>query len=443
MFDEQIDGYKLEKELAKGSFTRVILATKLDTGEKCAIKKIDKSNLNDKRLRKYLNNEIFILSNVKNEHIIKFYEVKVGMNYLYIIFEYVNGGDLSNCLKQYMEKYKKPFSQEIVQHIMRQIISGFVYLHSRNILHRDIKLDNILVNFPTEKDKEELNMLKCEVKIADFHYSRYLKADNLAKSLLGNPINMEPGMLRKMQKMDNDHEFTYDQKADIWSLGTITYELLVGFPAFDASSYEELLEKVEKGNYRIPHEIVLSKEAIYFLNCMIQYNPENRLKVEDLAKQHFLTRDAKTFHPMQLKKSKNDLAQSIILNSKDKKKSNIDNIGNVFSIYDIEECYPDNYQDNIPICEVPNIGGIKKDEEDIIQKKIDEQQRDDNYKNKEVDNQNGNKHEIIDSTMSSYLHNCFDQINNDCFYIEPLLIPTQPSNNYNSIDPITYFMNKL
>ena len=440
MFDEQIDGYKLEKEFAKGSFTRVILATKLDTGEKCAIKKIDKSYLNDKRLRKYLNNEIFILSNVKNEHIIKFYEVKVGMNYLYIIFEYVNGGDLSNCLKQYMDKYKKPFSQEIVQHIMRQVITGFVYLHSRNILHRDIKLDNILVNFPTEKDKEELNMLKCKVKIADFHYARYLKADDLAKSLLGNPINMDPGMLQKMQKMDNDHEFSYDQKADIWSLGTITYELLVGFPAFDASSYEELLEKVEKGNYRIPHEIILSKEAICFLNCMIQYNPENRLKVEDLAKQFFLTRDVKTFHPMQLKKSKNDLAQSIILNSKDKKKSNI---GNVLFIYDVEECYPNIYQDNISICEVPNIGGIKKDEEDIIQKKIDEQQRDDNYNIKEVNNQNVNKQEIIDSTMNSYLHNCFDQINNDCFYIEPLLVPTLPSNNYNSNDPITVFMNKL
>ena len=448
MFDEEIEGYKLEKELGQGAFSKVLLATKLDTGEKCAIKKIDKSYINDRRFKKYLNNEIFILGEIKNEYTIKFYEVKVGMNYIYLIFEYCNGGDLQSCLQKYMDKYNKPFTQEIVQHIMRQVISGFVYLHTRNILHRDIKLANLLVKFPTEKDKEELNMLSCQVKITDFGFARYIKAENLAKSLLGNPINMDPAILRKMQKMDNDCEFGYDQKADIWSLGTITYELLVGFPAFEASSYEELLQKVEKGNYRIPHEIILSKEAICFLNGMIQYNPTNRLKVEELAKQYFLTRDVKTFHPLQLKKTKMDLAQSIMLNSKDEKNSNVSNIFSCFNNnnnnnINIEDYDPNDTLDNISICESSRAGGIKKDEEDIIQKKIDEQQRDNNYNIKDEKNPYANKQEKMDSTMSSYLHNCFDQMNNDCFYIEPLLIPTQPSDNYSSVDPISKFMDTL
>ena len=448
MFDEEIEGYKLEKELGQGAFSKVLLATKLDTGEKCAIKKIDKSYVGDRRFKKYLNNEIFILSEIKNEHTIKFYEVKVGMNYIYLIFELCNGGDLQSCLKKYMDKYNKPFTQEIVQHIMRQVISGFVYLHTRNILHRDIKLENLLVKFPTEKDKEELNMLSCQVKITDFGFARYIKAENLAKSLLGNPINMDPAILRKMQKMDNDCEFGYDQKADIWSLGTITYELLVGFPAFEASSYEELLQKVEKGNYRIPHEIILSKEAICFLNGMIQYNPTNRLKVEELAKQYFLTRDVKTFHPLQLKKTKMDLAQSIMLNSKDEKNSNVSNIFSCFNNnnnnnINIEDYDPNDTLDNISICESSRAGGIKKDEEDIIQKKIDEQQRDNNYNIKDEKNPYANKPEKMDSTMSSYLQNCFDQMNNDCFYIEPLLIPTQPSDNYSSVDPISKFMDTL
>ena len=448
MFDEEIEGYKLEKEIGQGAFSKVLIATKLDTGEKCAIKKIDKSYINDRRFKKYLNNEIFILGEIKNEYTIKFYEVKVGMNYIYLIFEYCNGGDLQSCLQKYMDKYNKPFTQEIVQHIMRQVISGFVYLHTRNILHRDIKLANLLVKFPTEKDKEELNMLSCQVKITDFGFARYIKAENLAKSLLGNPINMDPAILRKMQKMDNDCEFGYDQKADIWSLGTITYELLVGFPAFEASSYEELLQKVEKGNYRIPHEIILSKEAICFLNGMIQYNPTNRLKVEELAKQYFLTRDVKTFHPLQLKKTKMDLAQSIMLNSKDEKNSNVSNIFSCFNNnnnnnINIEDYDPNDTLDNISICESSRAGGIKKDEEDIIQKKIDEQQRDNNYNIKDEKNPYANKQEKMDSTMSSYLHNCFDQMNNDCFYIEPLLIPTQPSDNYSSVDPISKFMDTL
>ena len=183
MFDEEIEGYKLEKEIGQGAFSKVLIATKLDTGEKCAIKKIDKSYINDRRFKKYLNNEIFILGEIKNEYTIKFYEVKVGMNYIYLIFEFCNGGDLQSCLQKYMDKYNKPFTQEIVQHIMRQVISGFVYLHTRNILHRDIKLENLLVKFPTEKDKEELNMLSCQVKITDFGFARYIKAENLAKYL--------------------------------------------------------------------------------------------------------------------------------------------------------------------------------------------------------------------------------------------------------------------
>ena len=131
---------------------------------------------------------------------------------------------------------------------MRQVIAGFVYLHSSRILHRDIKLENILVQFPTEEDKENLNMMKAKFKITDFGFARYLKENKMAESVLGNAINMEPHILRKLARIDNETSFGYDQKADIWSLGTITYELLIGCPTFEASSYEELKKKIEKGN---------------------------------------------------------------------------------------------------------------------------------------------------------------------------------------------------
>ena len=72
---------------------------------------------------------------------------------------------------------------------MRQVIAGFVYLHSSKILHRDIKLENILVQFPTEEDKEKLNIINAKIKISDFGFSRYLKGDNLAKSVLGSIIS--------------------------------------------------------------------------------------------------------------------------------------------------------------------------------------------------------------------------------------------------------------
>ena len=443
MNDEELKGFKFEKEIGKGAFSKVILATKLDTGEKFAIKKIDKSYVNDPRYKKYLNNEIFILNNIKNPNIINYFGLKVGMNYIYLIFEYCNGGDLQSCLNEYLKIHHKPFPQNIVQYIMRKVISGFAYLHSRKILHRDIKLENILVKFPTEQDKDNLNMLNTEIKITDFGFARYLKADNLAKSLLGNPINMDPHILRKMARIDNDTEFGYDEKADIWSLGAITYELLVGCPAFEANSYEELITKIEKGNYKIPHEIILSKEAISFLNGMMRYDPKSRLSVADLSKQFFLTRDASSFHQIQLKKTEMDLAQSIIINAKDENNSGGCGLWDIYkSDYNPGECNPDSTTDLKPFIEPVKGRQITDDPINIIDEELKRQKMDDVYKNNNIENVNINNKDKINS-MSDYLHICFDEMNKDCFYIEPLLIPTQPSDSYNSVDPISQFMDTL
>ena len=442
---EELKGFKYEKKIGKGAFSEVLLATRLDTGEKCAIKKIDKSFTNNKTYKKYLNNEIFILNNIKHQNIIKFYGMKVGMNYIYLIFEYINGGDLQSCLNEYLKRYDKPFSQDVVQHIMKQVISGFVYLHGRKILHRDIKLENILVKFPTEGDRQNLNMLKTEIKITDFGFSRFLKGDSLAKSLLGNPINMDPHILRKMARIDNDTEFGYDEKADVWSLGTVTYELLVGYPAYEASSYEELIQKIEEGNYKIPHEIILSKEAISFLNGMMRYEPKTRLSVEELSKQYFLTKDPSTFHPVQLKKAKNDLAQSIMLNSKEEKNNNIKDLWSIYeSNVDIQNINPEDTMDTESICNPGRLKKITEEPTDIVGEKLENQVRDENYIKAEQNNNNINKiQEKINTNTSDYLQNCFDLMNKDCFYIEPLLIPTQPFDSYNSEDPISKFMDKL
>ena len=438
MYGNELQGFRFDKQIGKGAFSTVYLATKVDTGEKYAIKRIDKSFVTDKRYKKYLNNEIFILNNIKHENVIKYEGMKSTMNYLYLMFEYCNGGNLQTCLNDYMDKYNKPFPEDIVQYIMRQVIAGFVYLHGRQILHRDIKLENILVKFKSEEDKNNLNMLKTDIKITDFGFSRYLKGDNLAKSVLGNPINMDPKILRKMARIENDSDFGYDQKADIWSLGTITYELLIGCPAFDATSYDELIQKIETGNYRIPHDISLSKEAIAFLNGMMRYDPKTRLSIDELAKQFFLTKDISTFHYIHLKKSKMDLAQSIVINAKEEKNSNINNI---WSFYDensdVSQIDPkESIGEKSFIPQEYSKNKIKDEPKDVVGMEIEKQKMDDAYKNE-------GKQEKIDSSMSGYLHKCFDEMNKDCFYIEPLLIPTQPSDSYNSVDPISQFMDTL
>ena len=443
---EGIKGYKFEKLISDvdHEISKVYLASRIKDGIKCAIKKIDKSVLNDKRYKKYLNNEIFILKHIENEYTIKLYELTSDLNYIYLIFEYCNGGDLKMCLKRQLELYNKSFSQEQVQHIMRQVIAGFVYLHSSKILHRDIKLENILVQFPTEEDKEKLNIINAKIKITDFGFSRYLKGDNLAKSVLGSPNSMDPHILKKMKRMDNDNEYSYDQKADIWSLGVVTYELLIGCPPFEASSYEELLEKIEKGEYRIPHQVILSIEAISFLNGMLQYNPERRLDVFELSKQYFLTRNVPTFQKLQLEKANMnmDLGQSIILNAKKPFESNMDDIWSQFKQNNLNQIEPKQNEDEKPFENIQQGKRITKDVEDMIEPEI----KKENNNNEIIiqENEQAKENIVINEMMTNYLNSQFDEINKDCFYIEPLLIPIQPmDNNYDSPDPISKFMDAL
>ena len=438
-----IKGYKFEKIISENEISKVYLASRIKDGIKYAIKQIDKSVLSDKRYKKYLNNEIFILRHINNEYTIKLYDMTSDLNYIYLVFEYCNGGDLQMCLKRQLELHKHSFSQEQVQHIMRQVISGFVYLHSSKILHRDIKLENILVQFPTEEDKNNLNILKAKIKITDFGFSRYLKGDNLAKSVLGSPNSMDPHILKKMARIDNDNDYAYDQKADIWSLGVVTYELLIGCPPFEASSYEELLDKIEKGKYRIPHQVILSTEAISFLNGMLQYNPENRLDVTELSKQYFLTRNVSTFQKLQLEKANMnmDLGKSIVLNAKKTLESNMSDIWSQFKQDNLNKIEPIQNQDEKPFENIEKGKRITKDVEDLIDVEIKKENN-----NNQIINENEQVKENvdIDQMMVNYLNVQFDEINKDCFYIEPLLVPIQPmGNNYDTTDPISKFMDAL
>ena len=85
--------------------------------------------------------------------------------------EFCNGGELSKALEKYQSKYGCSFSEEIVKHLMRQNINAFQYIHKLKIIHRDIKLDNILLNYETEEDKNNLNLMKATIKIIDFGFA--------------------------------------------------------------------------------------------------------------------------------------------------------------------------------------------------------------------------------------------------------------------------------
>ena len=290
----------LEKKLGKGQYGVVFFTTlKNDKTKKLATKRVSRDIEKNTKILDYFRNEIGILQNLDHPNIIKFHSLSKTEKYFYLTMEYCNGGNLYEALEKYKIKYGTPFSEEIVQHLMRQIIDAFKYIHSQNIIHRDIKLENILLNFESEEDKKELNMMKAQIKIIDFGCSCYISNSGKVFSTVGSPINMDPSILkkysdRKLKKLG------YDQNSDIWSIGTVCYEMVIGKPAFDSDDMNDLVELVENGDYIVPTN--LSHEVVSFINGMLQYNSQKRLSCGELSKHPFLTKDVEDFKRIDLQK---------------------------------------------------------------------------------------------------------------------------------------------
>ena len=307
----QVDDLTLTKSLGKGAFGEVFLTQKKGSKEFYATKRLDRAFSEKPENIKLLSNEITLLKKINHPNIVRLIDLKKTKSHCYIVMEYCNGGDLSGCLKKYKEAYRRPFSEEIVQYIMRQVVNGIYFLHSNKIVHRDLKLDNILVTFPSENDKKSLKMMKAIAKIIDFGFATRLKASksNLTYTILGTPANMAPQILENMQQRTPYHQ-GYDEKVDIWSLGTLCYEMLVGHMAFCGHSMQELSQKVKQGTYSLPTN--LSKEVISFIDSMLQTDPNKRSSARDLLKHDFLVKNVKQFQPIDVRKIQGMVSGGVI-----------------------------------------------------------------------------------------------------------------------------------
>ena len=304
---KKIDDYTLISKTQQESFWKIYLTSKEGTETKYVTKVIKKEKIwnND---RTYIDREISILKDINHPNLVKLIEVKENTEYIYIIFEYCNGGDLQSFLDKYVKKNNKGLSEEIVQYIMKQLFDAFKYLHNKRIIHRGIKLYNILINYDDEKDKLNSNIMKARIKITNFEVSKYLQKGQLTKSLVGTPLNMSPLLLN--MRLCDDKNKGYDTKEDIWSLGICFYQLLIGKSPFNAHNRNDLFDKVEKGIYMIPS--TLSKEAISFMNSMLQYDSNKRLTIEKLCEHKFLKKNVKEFSKININEIKDLLKGSYI-----------------------------------------------------------------------------------------------------------------------------------
>ncbi|TLD08303.1 uncharacterized protein PgNI_07772 [Pyricularia grisea] len=202
--------FEIGKPLGRGKFGRVYLAREREHGFVCALKVLHKRELQDARVERQVQREIEIQSNLRHPNIVKMYGHFHDSKRVFIILEFAGKGELYKHLKK-----EKRFPEWRAAQCIAQMASALRYLHRKHVMHRDIKPENILVGFHGE------------IKISDFGWSVHAPSDR-RNTFCGTLDYLPPEMI-KPRTADN----SYDHRVDLWALGVLTYELLVGQAPFE------------------------------------------------------------------------------------------------------------------------------------------------------------------------------------------------------------------
>ena len=264
--------YKPTKVLGSGSFGCVYEAKNTTFGNKVAMKVIkkDKENeLDEQEIR----NEINILKQLSHPNIVKIYEFYISENHYYIITEFCKEGELFSYIKN-------KYSERQLAVLFYQVFSGLWYLHENKILHRDIKLENIMID-GKEKDKstgEELFW----AKIIDFGTAKLFEKNKKEKDVVGSSYYIAPEVLKQ----------NYNEKCDTWSVGVILYMTLVGRAPFDGKDDEEIIYRINSVDYNKnePRLVKHSPEVRDLVSHLLDKNIEKRYSAKEALNHPWFTK---------------------------------------------------------------------------------------------------------------------------------------------------------
>lgn len=261
----KIGPWKLGKTLGRGATGRVLLATHHRTGQRAAVKVVSKSELHDDDgghktsddtgLPYGIEREIIIMKLLTHPNVLRLYDVWETSKALYLVLEYVEGGELFDLLVE-----RGPLQEAEAIKYFRQIILGTAYCHALGICHRDLKPENLLLD-------AALN-----VKLADFGMAALESGDKLLETSCGSPHYAAPEIVSGLKY--------HGAASDVWSCGVILFALLTGRLPFDDENIRNLLLKVQAGNFEMPHDI--SPEARNLIDLMLTVDPMERIPTDKI-----------------------------------------------------------------------------------------------------------------------------------------------------------------
>ena len=278
--ETKINFYLYGRQIGQGAFGKVNLGLNVLTGRVVAIKSFKSSEEKFKSNMKKILYETNLMKRLNHPNITKILEVFHDEGYMLIIMEYINGGNLFSFVKK-----RRKLSEKTAKFLFRQIIQGIKYIHSQNIVHRDIKLENIIIDFNNN------------VKICDFGIGKILKhSDELINEKCGTPMYMAPEII-----LSNNSKAYKGFPIDIWASGITLYIMLTGslpYNISDKSKEEFSLKKMKKKNHTdLQFQIInfnlkkikkISDEANNLLSGLLNKNPDKRLTCDEILNHPWL-----------------------------------------------------------------------------------------------------------------------------------------------------------
>ncbi|GJC91068.1 serine/threonine-protein kinase ark1 [Colletotrichum liriopes] len=234
--------FDIGRSLGNGTFGDVYLARERTNGFICALKILHKKHLQESRMQKQVGREIDIQIRLRHPNILRLYGHFHDSQHVVLILEFAGKGELYKRLRKVTR-----FSERKTARYIAQVASALGYLHQKHVIHRDIKPENILIG------------IHGEIKISDFGWSVHAPT-NRRSTLCGTLDYLPPEMMKPAGSVE------YDEKVDLWSLGVLTFELLVGTPPFEDTP-EKTRARIAKVAMKVPSHV--SPEAKEFIEMSI------------------------------------------------------------------------------------------------------------------------------------------------------------------------------
>lgn len=255
--------FEIGRALGKGKFGNVYLAREKQSKYIVALKVLSKKQLIKHQLQHQLRREIEIQAHLHHKNILQLFGYFYDDDRVYLILEYAPRGELYKKLKD-----SKFFDDKTSSTYISQIIEALEVCHSRDVIHRDIKPENILIGFDGE------------LKIADFGWSVHAPSSR-RETMCGTLDYLPPEMVQRK---------VYDKSVDLWCLGVLTYEFLVGSPPFEMESQEETYSRILQVHYTTPAHV--SDLAKNFIGKLLQKRPQDRMPLAEARNHDWITSNA-------------------------------------------------------------------------------------------------------------------------------------------------------